>query len=48
LLLQQAQNIKSIEHHPWRFIPAFFVVISVLAFSLVGDGMRDAADPYSQ
>jgi peptide/nickel transport system permease protein len=48
VLLQQAQNIKAIEQHPWLFIPAIFVVVSVLAFSLVGDGMRDAADPYSQ
>jgi len=47
VLLQQAQNIKAIEQHPWLFIPAVFVVVSVLAFSLVGDGMRDAADPYS-
>jgi peptide/nickel transport system permease protein len=48
VLLQQAQNIKAIEEHPWLFIPAIYVVVSVLAFSLVGDGMRDAADPYSQ
>ena len=48
VLLQSAQNIKAIEQHPWLFIPAIFVVISVLAFSLMGDGMRDAADPYSQ
>jgi peptide/nickel transport system permease protein len=47
VLLQASQNIKAIEQHPWLFIPALFVVISVLAFSLVGDGMRDAADPYS-
>jgi peptide/nickel transport system permease protein len=48
VLLQASQNVKAIEQHPWLFIPAVFVVISVLAFSLVGDGMRDAADPYSQ
>ena len=48
VLLQSAQNIKAIEQHPWLFIPAIFVVVSVLAFSLMGDGMRDAADPYSQ
>ena len=48
VLLQQAQNIKAIEQHPWLFLPAIFVVVSVLAFSLMGDGMRDAADPYSQ
>ncbi|MBN1537397.1 MAG: ABC transporter permease [Anaerolineales bacterium] len=47
VLLQASQNIKAIEQHPWLFFPAIFVVISVLAFSLVGDGMRDAADPYS-
>jgi len=48
VLLQQAQNVKAIQQHPWLFLPAIFVVISVLAFSLVGDGMRDAADPYTQ
>lgn len=48
VLLQASQNVKAIEQHPWLFIPAIFVVVSVLAFSLVGDGMRDAADPYSQ
>ncbi len=48
VLLQASQNIMAIEEHPWLFIPAIFVVVSVLAFSLVGDGMRDAADPYSQ
>lgn len=47
VLLQASQNIKAIEQHPWLFIPSIFVVVSVLAFSLVGDGMRDAADPYS-
>ena len=48
VLLQASQNVNAIEQHPWLFFPAAFVVISVLAFSLVGDGMRDAADPYSQ
>ncbi len=47
VLLQASQNVKAIEQHPWLFIPAAFVIVSVLAFSLVGDGMRDAADPYS-
>lgn len=47
-LLQSAQNIQSISQHPWLFIPAVFVVIAVLAFSFVGDGLRDAADPYSR
>jgi peptide/nickel transport system permease protein len=47
-LLQAAQNIRTISEHPWLFIPAIFVVLAVLAFSFVGDGLRDAADPYSR
>ncbi|MEM7074555.1 MAG: ABC transporter permease [Pseudomonadota bacterium] len=46
LLLQGAQNVRSIEQAPWMFIPAIFVVIAVLAFTVLGDGLRDAADPY--
>ncbi len=48
VLLQASQNVQAIMQQPWLFYPAIFVVVSVLAFSLVGDGMRDAADPYSQ
>jgi peptide/nickel transport system permease protein len=47
ILLQDAQNIRAIEQAPWLFIPAGVVVIAVLAFTLLGDGLRDAADPYS-
>ncbi len=47
ILLQDAQNIRAIEQAPWLFIPAAFVVVAVLAFTIVGDGLRDAADPYS-
>jgi peptide/nickel transport system permease protein len=47
IMLQDAQNIRAIEQAPWFFIPAAFVVIAVLAFTLLGDGLRDAADPYS-
>ena len=45
-LLQDAQNIRTIEQAPWLFIPAVFVVLAVLAFTVLGDGLRDAADPY--
>jgi peptide/nickel transport system permease protein len=45
-LLQDAQNIRTIEQAPWLFIPAVFVVVAVLAFTILGDGLRDAADPY--
>jgi peptide/nickel transport system permease protein len=48
VLLHDAQNIKAIAMHPWLFTPVVFVVLAVLAFSFVGDGMRDAADPYSR
>jgi peptide/nickel transport system permease protein len=47
ILLQDAQNIRAIEQAPWLFIPAAFVVLAVLAFTILGDGLRDAADPYS-
>lgn len=46
VLLKEAQNILSISQAPWLFIPGGFVVVAVLAFNFLGDGMRDAADPY--
>jgi len=48
VLLKEAQNIISISQAPWLFIPGGFVVVAVLAFNFLGDGMRDAADPYGQ
>jgi peptide/nickel transport system permease protein len=48
VLLQQSQNIQSIATTPWLLIPAIPVIIAVLAFNFVGDGLRDAADPYSR
>ena len=44
-MLQQAQSVRVIEQAPWLFIPAAFVVVAVLAFTVIGDGLRDAADP---
>jgi len=46
VLLQDAQSVKALEQTPWLFIPVIFVVIAVLAFTILGDGLRDAADPY--
>ncbi|MFK7889447.1 MAG: ABC transporter permease [Granulosicoccus sp.] len=46
VLLKEAQNIRSISQAPWLFIPGGFVVVAVLMFNFLGDGMRDAADPY--
>ena len=47
VLLQQTQNVQSIAIYPWLTIPAIPVTLAVLAFNFVGDGMRDAADPYA-
>ena len=47
VLLQDAQNIRTVATAPWLLIwPASAVVVTVLAFNFLGDGMRDAADPY--
>lgn len=48
VLLQQAQNIQTIATTPWLLIPAVPVIVAVLAFNFIGDGLRDAADPYTQ
>jgi len=47
VLLQKAQNYQAVALTPWLLMPGVFVIIVVLAFNLVGDGLRDAADPYS-
>lgn len=47
VLLQGAQNITAIELAPWLFFPVLFVVFAVLGFTFLGDGLRDAADPYN-
>ena len=46
-LLQGAQNVTSIAIYPWLLTPALFVVAAVLLYNFVGDGVRDAADPYA-
>ena len=45
-LLQDAQNVRTVTLYPWILIPGLFVIIVVLAFNFLGDGLRDAADPY--
>ena len=47
VLLQEAQNIQTLALAPWLLIPGLIVIVAVLAFNLVGDGLRDASDPYS-
>jgi peptide/nickel transport system permease protein len=46
VMLQQAQNVQSIANSPWMLLPVIPVVVAILAFNFVGDGLRDAADPY--
>ncbi len=47
VLLREAQNVVTIAHHPWQLIPTLFIIVTVLMYNFLGDGMRDAADPYS-
>jgi len=46
VMLQDAQNLQTVAQLPWLLWPVAFVVIAVLMFNFLGDGMRDAADPY--
>lgn len=48
VLLKEAQNVRSIAEAPWLFIPGAAVFVAVLALNFLGDGLRDAADPYAQ
>jgi peptide/nickel transport system permease protein len=48
VLLREAQNIRSIATAPWLFAPGAAVVIAVIALNFLGDGLRDAADPYQK
>ena len=46
-LLKQAQLVSVLLQQPWLLIPAFLVIVAVLTINFVGDGLRDAVDPYS-
>jgi peptide/nickel transport system permease protein len=46
VLLQQAQNVQVLAISPWLLLPSVPVIIVILAFNFMGDGLRDAADPY--
>ncbi|MDD9987786.1 MAG: ABC transporter permease [Spirochaetaceae bacterium] len=48
VLLQEAQNVRTVALHPWLLLPVLFVIVTVLAFNFIGDGLRDAADPYAR
>jgi peptide/nickel transport system permease protein len=46
VLLNEAQQVQVVVLYPWLLFPGLFVIITVLAFNFLGDGLRDAADPY--
>ncbi len=45
-MMQDAQNVRTIALFPWLMIPGAFVILTVLLYNFMGDGLRDAADPY--
>ncbi len=46
-LMKEANSLQTLGSHPWIMSPIFFIVVAVLGFNFLGDGLRDAADPYS-
>jgi len=48
VLLHEAQNVRTVAVHAWLLLPSLFVIATVLSFNLLGDGLRDAADPYKR
>ncbi len=46
VLLQDCINITNVAHYPWLLLPSVFIIATVLCFNFLGDGLRDAADPY--
>ena len=47
LLMHDAQNLQTLGSHPWIMTPVIFIILAVLGFNFLGDGLRDAADPYA-
>jgi peptide/nickel transport system permease protein len=47
VMLQDCLDVKAVRYYPWLLAPVFFIVATVLSFNFLGDGLRDAADPYS-
>lgn len=46
VMLQDAMNLQVVANYPWLLAPVILIILTVLAFNFVGDGLRDAADPY--
>ena len=48
VLLKDAQNVQAVAQTPWLFLPGVAVIVVILALNFMGDGIRDAADPYQE
>ena len=48
VMLKDAQKLRVVAQAPWLLLPGVFVVLTVLGFNFVGDGLRDAVDPYAR
>jgi peptide/nickel transport system permease protein len=48
VLLKEAQSILAVSNAPWLFLPGIAIIVTVLALNFLGDGLRDAADPYGK
>jgi len=46
-MMREAQSLQTLGSNPWLMWPAFFIVLAVIGFNFMGDGLRDAVDPYS-
>ena len=47
VLLAEAQNLTAVAKASWLMLPGLFVLVAILSFNFMGDGLRDAADPYA-
>ena len=47
LLMRNANNLQTLGQQPWILTPVIFIIMAVLGFNFLGDGLRDAADPYA-
>jgi peptide/nickel transport system permease protein len=47
VMLQDCMDVQAVRYYPWLMTPVLTIVATVLGFNFMGDGLRDAADPYS-
>ncbi|MFW6153715.1 MAG: ABC transporter permease [Planctomycetota bacterium] len=47
VMLQDCMNMQAVATYPWLLLPVVFIILTVLSFNFLGDGLRDAADPYA-